>query len=287
MVGIVTVGYDGSDAARVALDWALRYAEQAGLDVDVVYVADTSWDSPSFTAAERLKSQGEIVLASDSFHALSKAPHVTVTSRVLTGHPVDVLTEASKDSAMLVVGTYRKDAYERLTTSAVGVKVVAGASVPVVVVPQTSPGSRRGVVVGIDGAEPSGRLVEAAAFEAERLGEPLRVVSAWTLPPMSTPEFTDTTDLYDALEARAREIVDEAVAAVRITHPSLEVSGGVELDAPVTALTRAAKDASLLVLATHGRHGLSRFLLGSVTHDVVLHATSPLLVLRSAALQAV
>jgi nucleotide-binding universal stress UspA family protein len=276
MAGIVTVGYDGSDASRVALDWALRHAERAALDVDVVFVADTSWDSASFTATTALKDQGELVLSSDSFHALSKAPHVAVTSRVLTGRPVDVLAEAAKDSALLVVGTYRKDAYERLTTSAVSVKVVAGATVPVVVVPETSTGSRSGVVVGVDGAEPSARLVEAAAVEAERLGEPLRIVSAWTLPPMSVPEYSDTTDLYDALEARAREIVDDAVAAAKAAHPDLEISGDVELDSPVAALTRAAQ---------HARHGLSRFLLGSVTHDVVLHATSPLLVLRSAALQ--
>ena len=40
-------------------------------------------------------------------------------------------------------------------------------------------------------------------------------------------------------------------------------------------------DADLIVIATHGRAGLSRFLIGSVAEKVVRHAPCPVLVLRS------
>jgi nucleotide-binding universal stress UspA family protein len=47
------------------------------------------------------------------------------------------------------------------------------------------------------------------------------------------------------------------------------------------AIVREAKDqhAALLVLATHGRRGVSRLVRGSVAEQVVRHATVPVVVL--------
>jgi nucleotide-binding universal stress UspA family protein len=50
----------------------------------------------------------------------------------------------------------------------------------------------------------------------------------------------------------------------------------------MSALVNAGRGASLLVIGSHGRHGLSRFLLGSVSHDVIVHAPCPVMVLRIA-----
>jgi nucleotide-binding universal stress UspA family protein len=284
VAGKIIVGFDGTESAKVALDWALRRAEATDQEVEVVYVADTSWDSAAFTAAPALEQHGQVVLAGEQFTIDSKQSDVPITTRVLSGHPVAVLCEEAETSGadLLVVGNYRKDAYERLTTSSVSLKVAAGAKVPVAVVPDLADVQRKGVVVGIDGSEASGAILEFAAGEAERLGEDLHVVSAWTLPPMSVPEFSDNADIYNALEERANSVVTEAIAALAPSHPSLTITPHVELDSPVAALVHAAKDARLLVLGSHGRRGVSRFLLGSVSHDVLLHAPAPVIVLRVA-----
>ncbi|MCS5719932.1 universal stress protein [Herbiconiux sp. CPCC 205763] len=282
MTGTIVVGYDGSPSGKVALDWALRRAEATQHDVDVIYVADTSWDSEAFTAAPLLEQHGEVVLGSAAFNADTKAPHVTVTSRVVSGNPAAVLcAEAEKIGAdLLVVGTYRKDAYERLTTSAVSIRVAAAAKVPVAVIPDLPIVHRTGVVVGVDGSDGCTPVLEAAIAEAARLGEPLHVVSAWTVPPLSMPDFADGSELYDALEERARHGVENTLAQVDPDHPEVQITTTVELDAPATALIKASKEASLLVIGSHGRRGLSRFLLGSVSHDVLIHAPCPVIVLR-------
>jgi nucleotide-binding universal stress UspA family protein len=282
MSGKIVVGFDGSPSGKVALDWALRRAEATQSDVDVIYVADTSWDSEAFTAAPLLQEHGAVVLASAAFNADTKAPHVKVTSRVLSGNPVTVLcAEAESAGAeLLVVGTYRKDAYERLTTSAVSLRVAASAKVPVAVIPDLPPVHRTGVVVGIDGSDASADILETGIVEAARLGEPLHVVSAWTVPPLSMPEFTDGSELYDALEERARTGVEAALARVDPDHPAVEIRTEVVLDSPAAALIKSSKDAALLVIGSHGRRGISRFLLGSVSHDVLIHTPCPVLVLR-------
>lgn len=280
MSGSILVGYDGTPSAKVALDWALRRAEATGLAVDVLYVADTSWDSEAFTATPHLEREGELVLADAAFHADTKAPHARVTPRALTGDPVAVLcAEAESTGAeLLVLGSYRKDLYERLTTSAVSLRVAAAATVPVAVIPQLPPAHRSGVVVGIDGGETAAHVLELAVAEAVRLEEPLVVLSAWTLPPMTMSDFGDDTALYDALEERAKAGIADALAHVDTS--AVVVESRVVLDSPVTALLTAAKDAALLVVGSHGRRGLSRFLLGSVSHDVLVHASSPTLVIR-------
>lgn len=289
----ILVGYDGSPASLVALDWALRRAERAaGPDtpqrVEVVYVADTSWDSESFTAAPLLQKHGELVLAGEAFHADSKAPHVEVTRRVLSGNPVEVLCAQAAElgAALLVVGSYRKDLHERLTTSAVSLKVAAAATVPVVVVPDVPHGHRAGVVVGIEGSDSSAAVLGRAVDEARLADEPLTVVSAWTMPPMTMPDFSDDPALFEALEERAQHVVSHTLTELEAAHPGaavgVEVATSVVLDAPAAALLQSAADAALLVVGSHGRRGLARFLLGSVSHDVILHAPCPVLVLRVA-----
>ncbi|MFB2556217.1 universal stress protein [Herbiconiux liangxiaofengii] len=295
MTASILVGFDGSPAAQTALDWALRRAEATGCDVEVLFVADTSWDSEAFTAAPLLHAKGEVVLAGAAFHADSKAPHVTVSSKVLSGNPVSVLVAEAEaiGASLLVVGSYRKDLYERLTTSAVSLRVAASATVPVAVIPDLPAGRRHGVVVGVDGGPSSVRLARTALVEAERLGEPLRILTAWTLPPLVQPDFTDGSDLYDALEERAQDVARQVaadVAGTGATGPdatgvdapaaSVAVATDVVLAAPAAALVTAAADAALLVVGSHGRHGIGRFLLGSVSHDVLLSAPCPVLVLR-------
>lgn len=49
---------------------------------------------------------------------------------------------------------------------------------------------------------------------------------------------------------------------------------------PATIIEQEAKGMDLVVVASHGRKGLSRFLLGSVSHAVVHHVTCPVLILR-------
>lgn len=279
----ILVGFDGSPAAQTALDWALRRAEATGCDVEVLYVADTSWDSEAFTAAPLLQQKGEVVAAEAAFHADSKAPHVTVTSKVRRGNPVtELVAEAEAIGAsLLVVGSYRKDLYERLTTSAVSLRVAASATVPVAVIPDLPATKRHGVVVGVDGGPSSARLVRTALAEAALLGEPVRILTAWTLPPLMQPEFTDGSELYEALEQRAKDVAEETAGqAQREDGTGVAVETQVVLAAPSAALVTAGKEAALLVVGSHGRHGIGRFLLGSVSHDVILGAQCPVLVLR-------
>ncbi|MCS7068410.1 MAG: universal stress protein [Meiothermus sp.] len=52
---------------------------------------------------------------------------------------------------------------------------------------------------------------------------------------------------------------------------------------PVPAILEAAQDHDLVVMATHGRKGIDRVMMGSVTDKVLHNCSTPVLVVRGAA----
>ncbi|HEX7495505.1 MAG TPA: universal stress protein, partial [Candidatus Limnocylindrales bacterium] len=80
----------------------------------------------------------------------------------------------------------------------------------------------------------------------------------------------------DSLTAKAQAIVQRAKAAgVDATFLVWEGEAG---DAIVAAAD--AENADLIVVGSHGRSGVSRFLIGSVSDYVVRHAHCPVMVVR-------
>ena len=94
------------------------------------------------------------------------------------------------------------------------------------------------------------------------------------------PALTNTADEDTGLTP------DEAIAteAERLRGSGLEVTATVKEGpaADVIAETAEEQPAPMITMATHGRSGVGRWLLGSVTEKVVQVSASPLLLVRSA-----
>jgi universal stress protein A len=99
---------------------------------------------------------------------------------------------------------------------------------------------------------------------------PFAIVASEVLPPP-----TDLTPYRDRLE-RLRAELDGA----DLKHP---VETGVSEGIPADEILRNAEDAGcdLIVMASHGRTGLSRLLMGSVTEAVMRRARCPVLIVKS------
>ena len=78
---------------------------------------------------------------------------------------------------MVVVGNRGTGSQERLALGSVTAGLLHHAHCPVVVVPDIDLAGRRGVIVGVDGSAVSGKLIDFAAAEAARTGDPLTVVA--------------------------------------------------------------------------------------------------------------
>jgi nucleotide-binding universal stress UspA family protein len=139
------------------------------------------------------------------------------------------------------------------------------------------------IVVGVDGSEGADAALEFAAREAAFRGARLRIVSAWEIPvAVYGNEFMPPLDpsTWDAFLVRAQKVADEALAAVKERHPSLEGEALGVQGQPADVLLEQGADATLIVVGRRGLGGFRSLLLGSVSHQVVQHAACPVVVVN-------
>ncbi|WP_051684118.1 universal stress protein [Blastococcus sp. URHD0036] len=146
------------------------------------------------------------------------------------------------------------------------------------------PGStdRRPVVVAFDGSAPARRAAHWAADEAARSGRALRLVHAlrWPLPELAGLGLPDAA--LDVDRARLAASAEIHVTLMRCGEqvPGLDVSGEVLEGDAGEVLTKAAADASLLVLGASGQTAVPTVLLGSTAAELVRTVTTPVAVVR-------
>jgi nucleotide-binding universal stress UspA family protein len=136
------------------------------------------------------------------------------------------------------------------------------------------------IVVAVDGSDPSQRALEWAAAEARLRHARLRVVHSW-FDAFITAYFAAPA-LYEreAIERAGQELLDRTVASIPAGSPEIEIEPVLAHGQPATVLLDEAERASLIVVGSRGRSGLSGFVLGSVSNQVVHRAACPVVVIR-------
>jgi len=280
MSELIIVGVTGAPVASRAVDWAIARAAERRQRIELLSVVGGALGAvgEDTVLAEAL----EKTYADVEAHAERvRQAGIEVSVRVEAGDPLAVLTAASGAASILVIGSDYRGPGSGRARGAHGVRIAAAARCPVVVVPDIELGERRGVVVGVDGSEVSEDAVRFAAAEAERLDEPLIAVSVWT--PLQAPrnDLAVYPELYlSNMQAATEEILALALAGLAVDHPDLEVVRRVERGYPSQILNEIGATARLLVVGTHGRGAIARFLLGSISHEVLARMATVTAVVR-------
>ena len=109
------------------------------------------------------------------------------------------------------------------------------------------------------------------------------LMRAYALPPAISAEDYGfySADLLDHLESEARDYLQAKVNEVKqkgVENVASVVNPGAE---EIITLGRHTPD-NFIAMRTHGRSGMQRWVLGSVTERVVDHSGDPVLIIRSA-----
>ena len=146
------------------------------------------------------------------------------------------------------------------------------------------------ILLAIDGSKQSDAAVHAVARHLGPAGSEVRGISV-VAPPYIADTFSGggvNTSLYVELEHAARELarasVDKAAAQLRSDKDSrhLTVTTEVLSGSPKQAILEDAEafGADWIVVGSHGYGMLGRFMLGSVSQAVALHATCSVAIVR-------
>jgi len=133
------------------------------------------------------------------------------------------------------------------------------------------------VVIATDGSESVGRAVAVALDFAERFDADVHALYVLEESDVESAPAEVREEMHDALEARGEEAV-EAVA----DDADRGVSTAVREGRPAAEISQYARDvdADVVATGTRGRHGESRFLIGSVAERVVRTCPVPVLTVR-------
>ncbi|MFB9907624.1 universal stress protein [Allokutzneria oryzae] len=139
-------------------------------------------------------------------------------------------------------------------------------------------GVRRPVVAGVSPFLDRRPVVGWAASEAVRRGLPLRLVHVcqdlrWF--GLSRVDRLSGREECYGLRAQGEAVLREVAAAVRLTHPDLEVSATLATGEPAAVLAAESRGAELVVVGTHDQGRFADLVLGSVAREVILRSAAP------------
>lgn len=268
----IVVGVDGSDASLHALDWAVAHAGTAQLVL--VHVERDRENGSEYLSATSKRAGSRVRLIDEAERVRTAHPGMHVVTSTETGSVVDALGRFLRPRTLVVVG---RDA-ERAGRWSAGVRLAGSHSGGVVaVIPAEAGGAAElGVVAGIDGSVLGHEVIRVAASLARASDEPLTFLHAWAAPAMWEADLTEYAGEFAEYEQMHREVLAAALETGAeegaIPH-AMFVHGH-----PADELIEAASRAAAVVVGSHSGSAVARFLLGSVSHEVLLRANIPVLI---------
>lgn len=283
----VVAGVDWSDAAFAAV-------EQLGLlyrpdEVTLVHGVDLGlFEYP--IVAEAANLQGYDIFRKSMFDAgcesLERAEtmlpaDIPKPHRLCEfGKPARFLldTASSLSADLIVVGTHDHSRVAELVLTSVSHRVLLHATQPTLLVKGQAKPIRR-VLIAVESQSDGAKICDWLIRHPFRMSVEAMVLTAVPILPVLEESPMAAFATWSEEVARQAEQYVRACAQ-RLVPPLFTTSSRVTKGDPAPVISDASKDFDLVVVGSHGREGLDRFLLGSVSHAVVHHVACPVLVIR-------
>lgn len=186
------------------------------------------------------------------------------------GRGLLIRNERPRDPPGISAGSDHGDMFGSTTDVATS---VAGAGLPWPV---------PGLLVGVDGSEPSRQALKLAVEVAPRLGLPVHALAVWS---NHSAMWGDAYIFYgttaDDDENDAEELATGEVNRLTRGQVPSWLTAGVRQGNAARTLVEASREAAMVVVGNRGRGGFADLLLGSVSRACVTHAHCPVLVVRT------
>jgi nucleotide-binding universal stress UspA family protein len=194
-----------------------------------------------------------------------------------SANPADLILETTEreDADLVVVGTRGRSRLTEAFVGSVSARVFLHASRSTLVVKGAVRKVER-VLVAVEGQDDADRIVAWLTRYPLNAPTELRVFHA--VAPGGMKDEKGKPLLPDEAHRQAERLVQDTAA--RLAKTSYKVSTKVGTGKPVSMIEEQAKEMDLVVVSSHGRTGISRFLVGSVSHSIVHDVACSVLIVR-------
>ncbi len=272
----IVVGYDGSDEARKAVDWAAAEAGRTHTQLQIVHGYHVAWPGIYYDVTAELieaaERAGERLVADAVARVRERHDGIDVIGTAVHAPGAVTLLDLSDTAArLLVVGSRGAGGVSNLLLGSVSQQVATHSRTPVAVVRGHSDATVGPVVVGVDGSA-SAEVALRLAFEAaEARGTEVVAIRAYVPPsPVLVPR--------DAAEAAERAALESSLDGWRGRYPGVKVEALVAAGRAAKVLIGVSHTAQLVVVGSRGHGGFTGLLLGSVGQQLMHYAECPVLI---------
>jgi nucleotide-binding universal stress UspA family protein len=260
---------DGSEQSEGAVRETINLAKVCSSKIYAISVIEANAEFMASAPGFFEKYEKQIRQHLESVKARASKENLDCEIIVHEGEePFQYITDeaAEKKVEMILMGRYGRTGIDRLLMGSVTAKTIGHSPCKVMVVPRAAKVSYKKILVATDGSKYSDAAALEAISIAKRCGSELIALSV-------AARDTNLAAAKESVE-RARQIAEKEGIKVE----SLTLSG---TPYEVIVSTAGQKGADLIVVGSHGRTGVKRLLMGSVTERVIGHSKSAVLVVKA------
>jgi nucleotide-binding universal stress UspA family protein len=299
MYSKILIPLDGSKTAEKALPYARYLAGKFKIPVELLAVVDIA-EMAAHMAAEKARFLDTLVedatRSSETYlrNVTATFPGVTVRHTVLKGEAEDAIIEQGEadKNALIAMATHGRSGLNRFLLGSVAEKVLRGSVNPLLLVRAREEAKTEGeagfktIIVPLDGSELAEGVLPMVADVAKRLGLEVTLFRAYHIPYNAYAGdeglyAVNYDELLAGVRDEANEYLEKKAADVRklgVEKVSCVTKEGFAGDEIINLGNRTP--GGLIAMCSHGRSGVKRWVLGSVTETVVRHTSDPVLISR-------
>jgi nucleotide-binding universal stress UspA family protein len=300
MYNRILVPLDASKTAEKVLPFARFLARRLKLPVELLEVIDVAEIGRRIPPdkAQFVSTALENVARSSAKYLKEIAgtfPETVVNCTVEKGTAAEVIIDkaAAEKDILINMATHGHSGIKRWLLGSVAEKVLRGATNPLLLIRATEEAKTEGeatlksAIVPLDGSELAESLLPRVAELAKPLQLEVVLFRAYTIPYSALavdPEslyLVSDEELISAMRDEVVAYLDKKAQAIKklgVDRVSTIAEYGLAAD-EIIALARKTPDV-LIAMCSHGRSGVKRWVLGSVTETVARHSGDPVLVTR-------
>jgi nucleotide-binding universal stress UspA family protein len=277
----ILIAIDGSASSMHALGEAFKLAENERSWMTVVSVIPPYLGDLDMTAVGNVLDsiRKPCEKAIEEARAMAGKAKVMVRAACEEGEPHERIVDlaAAENFDLIVMGRRGRGRLDRALMGSVAARVIGYAMNDILVVPESASVGWKRILVATDGSKQSGAAVSHAINLAGSYGGELIFLSVVDV---NDELYGEAPGLFEELVRKAKLYVENAAEqAEKEGIPSSALVREAEVYRSIVDLAEE-KNINTIIMGSHGRTGLKRLLMGSVTERVIGYAKCPVLVVK-------